>query len=570
MKSDASPAEPPGIFKHELLPQTAKYIRLLEVLESNCTEDIKIRCKLTTWRITDAPPYHAISYTWGDAGSNATILIDEKPFTIRKNCEFVLKQARWCKIGRYYWVDSICIDQENFEEKSTQVSIMGKIYQQAAHVLASVGDHMDDSHFLFQKAQQILMARVSSEARRRMVIYLAGEVAMVRRLLWAAISFTQRPYFTRMWVLQEQQHAKQVTFLCGPDMATKEVVRNVTSLALTFCRRLLVEGPRESPLLAVRMWQPADPHAIPKSHDLARDREGALAMKKGLLIALHVLSEDPTERRISSLLDTASGLRCADNKDKIYGIVSLLDWGPVRPVKPDYTKTDFEVALDFVLAISRLRRHRMISSLTAVSKFTWRNLGLNLESDGVVEAVAARHGPPSTPESKPRVSSTAMVITGPGYVIQPGSLSDGPGCTTWTASRLNGWKIHLPPWARPGDFAVFSESLRMFSSPVLVRMVPFDAPGTAIGDEGGLVIGHGFCEASVYHGVFDEPHEHRFLIHWDVEDEMISSLVAERLSTVKTFSREWIHALGTGVCRRQTPVSSYAAIDWYNYTDLVP
>lgn len=569
MESVVSPDIPPGTFEHERLPHAAKYIRLLEVLDSNYTEDVEIQCRLTTWRMADAPLYYAISYTWGDPASNTTILINEKAFKVRTNCEFVLKQAYWCRLGRYYWVDAICIDQQNFQEKGTQVSIMGKIYQHAAHVLASVGDHMADSQFLFHRVQQTCMARVSSEARRRMVIYMARESAVIRRLLWAAISLTQRPYFTRMWVLQEQQHAKHVTFLCGPDMATKDVVRNVASLALSFCRRFLVEGPRESPLLAVQMWKPANFHHIPKGHDLLKDRDGALAMKKGLLVTLHVLSEDPTERRISSLLDTASGLRCTDNKDKMYGIVSLLDWGSVRPVKPDYTKTDFEVAVDFVLALSRLRRHRMINSLTAVSKFTRRNLGLHIESDGVHEAVEARRGPPTIPESEPRVSSTEMVLTGLGYVVHAGSLADGPGYTTWTASRVNDWKIHLPPWARPGDFVVFSESLRMFGSPVVVRMVPFGVPGTAIGNEGGLMIGRGHCESSVYYGIFDKPNAPRFLIHWDIEDEMISNLVAERLSTSKMYSPEWVSALNIGVCRKQTPVSSYAAIDWYDYAGTI-
>lgn len=74
------------------------------------------------------------------------------------NCEFVLRQAHWHGQCRYYWVDAICIDQSNLDEKSKQVVIMANIYKRAAHVLAYVGDHADDSLFLCTTLRQSLSA----------------------------------------------------------------------------------------------------------------------------------------------------------------------------------------------------------------------------------------------------------------------------------------------------------------------------------------------------------------------------------------------------------------------------
>lgn len=555
-----------GTFQHEPLSDAARYIRLLEVLDDNYSKTIKIRCRMTTWLIEDVPPYFAVSYTWGDPESISTILINGQSLNIRTNCEFVLKQACWYKPGRYYWVDAICIDQNNHEEKGTQVSIMGKIYQRASRVLACVGDHGDDSRFLFQRVQQSLAAWLSSDARRRMIVDMAEEIAIIRRFLWAVVNFTQRSYFTRLWILQEQKLARHVTFLCGPDSAPKDIVRNMTSLALIYCKRRLLDVPKKSHRLATWLWKllllPAELYPVSKRHGLMTDREDARIMKKGLSVTVHVLSEDPIQEGVLSLLDMTSGLQCEDNKDRIYGIISLLDWVPADPVKPDYTKTDFEVALDFILAISRLKGYGLSNSLTAVSQFTRRNLGLTFGSDGVSDAVEARRGPPTIPPSKPKTSKTKFDLNGLGYIVRPGSLSEGPGYMTWTPSMLTSYKVYLPPWVKRGDFIVFSESACIFGNPIVLRLVPFDLRDYSLGDERGLLIGQGVCESSIYHELDNDSSKRRFRIRWDIEDEMVFNLVSQQLSTSERYSAEWISALNIGVCRKETPVSSYGSPGW--------
>ncbi|KAH8760415.1 heterokaryon incompatibility protein-domain-containing protein [Diaporthe sp. PMI_573] len=141
-------------FKYNTLSDAAGYIRLLEVLDDDYSENIKVRCRISTWLVDNAPSYYAISYTWGDPEPESTILVNGQVFRVRANCEFVLKQAYWYNKTYYYWIDAICINQENLEGKSMQVSIMGSIYRKAARVLACVGDHGDDSTFLVHKLKQ--------------------------------------------------------------------------------------------------------------------------------------------------------------------------------------------------------------------------------------------------------------------------------------------------------------------------------------------------------------------------------------------------------------------------------
>jgi hypothetical protein len=55
------------------------------------------------------------------------------------NCALALQHLRHEKQPRTLWVDAICIDQTDTEERSQQVSIMGDVYKMAHRVLVWLG-----------------------------------------------------------------------------------------------------------------------------------------------------------------------------------------------------------------------------------------------------------------------------------------------------------------------------------------------------------------------------------------------------------------------------------------------
>ncbi|KAK8070600.1 ATPase family AAA domain-containing protein 1, partial [Apiospora hydei] len=76
----------------------------------------------------------------GDPASNEEIMLNEEPFRITKNLANALRWVKhhWLQYfqGRdssefLLWADAICINQEDNEEKSFQVPLMGKIYSAA-------------------------------------------------------------------------------------------------------------------------------------------------------------------------------------------------------------------------------------------------------------------------------------------------------------------------------------------------------------------------------------------------------------------------------------------------------
>ncbi|TPX17989.1 uncharacterized protein E0L32_011936 [Thyridium curvatum] len=120
-------------FHYDPLPEPKNYIRLLELLPSN---DGVISCRLTQWLVSEAPLYCAISYTWGDTLDTTRIHVNGQEVIVRKNCEYALRQAQGQRGDRYLWVDSICINQTDDDEKGHQVAMMGDIFSRATSGLA--------------------------------------------------------------------------------------------------------------------------------------------------------------------------------------------------------------------------------------------------------------------------------------------------------------------------------------------------------------------------------------------------------------------------------------------------
>ena len=76
--------------------------------------------------------------------------VDDQSCFVLSNCCYALWQAAIHYPGEYVWIDYICINQNNPDEKSFQVGIMGDIYKKARRALACVGPHDDNSESLFE------------------------------------------------------------------------------------------------------------------------------------------------------------------------------------------------------------------------------------------------------------------------------------------------------------------------------------------------------------------------------------------------------------------------------------
>jgi hypothetical protein len=123
--------------RYQALPDEKACIRLLRILTAD--EKDPLKCEMTIFAKDQAPPYCAISYTWGDATTNISIIVNEQRLEVRGNCEYALRQAALFDITQYFWIDAVCINQEDIVEKGHQVAGMGWVFEFAKLTLACVG-----------------------------------------------------------------------------------------------------------------------------------------------------------------------------------------------------------------------------------------------------------------------------------------------------------------------------------------------------------------------------------------------------------------------------------------------
>jgi hypothetical protein len=109
------------------------------------------------------------------------------------------------------WVDALCIDQQNFQERGEQVGKMQMIYQHAKEVLVWLGPHCDTSPLAWQLVKDIYDCRGDN-------VTLSNLIQPSNRPDFnALIALFRRPYWWRIWVIQEVACAKSVTVYCGSD-----------------------------------------------------------------------------------------------------------------------------------------------------------------------------------------------------------------------------------------------------------------------------------------------------------------------------------------------------------------
>ncbi|KAF5566803.1 het-domain-containing protein [Fusarium napiforme] len=146
--------------------------------------------------------YEALSYTWGTSENKKSISIDDQELLITANCHSALVQLRDSFIERVLWVDAICIDQSNTSEREKQVRIMAEVYCKARQVIVWLGEATSDSDLAMQKISEVAEGHDTPAEQDNII------PESIAALL-------QRPWFRRVWILQEVAAAQHVLLVCG-------------------------------------------------------------------------------------------------------------------------------------------------------------------------------------------------------------------------------------------------------------------------------------------------------------------------------------------------------------------
>ncbi|KAJ5031873.1 heterokaryon incompatibility protein-domain-containing protein [Bipolaris maydis] len=165
--------------------------------------------------------FDAVSYCWGDPKSTHIIYFKNfthghlPSLTITAKVDSMLRHLRKPHKQRRLWIDAICINQADAEEKTLQVPLMRRIYTAAlkVHVWLGAGETFDA-----QAAFMYLKRIVVADEVEKETVFLPNQF---RKDCAATRSTLQQlflnPWFTRRWVLQEIALAHEITVHYGHD-----------------------------------------------------------------------------------------------------------------------------------------------------------------------------------------------------------------------------------------------------------------------------------------------------------------------------------------------------------------
>lgn len=188
-------------------------IRLLKLLPAGSRSD-DIHCTIDQACLDDDKvQYEALSYTWGDGTQRSDLYCNGKHLSVTSNLGQALRYLRSREKTRTLWIDAICINQADNEEKSHQIALMRDVYTKAHRVIAWIGEENPADAAAMEIGDPNPLPENSPIGER--VIKLSGLQAKLKSSLISARTLIQRPWFGRAWIIQEAALAKRLQIQCG-------------------------------------------------------------------------------------------------------------------------------------------------------------------------------------------------------------------------------------------------------------------------------------------------------------------------------------------------------------------
>lgn len=276
-------------------------IRLFELAPGSYDEDLVITLHVESLT-QELPHYYALSYAWGHDVSPRTALVNRKNMVIGQNLDGALRHLR-CGLTEpaRMWVDAICINQHDIEERSSQVLLMKDIYTSAERVLIYLG--YEEPH----DAEFVAFIRNSE---------VPNTEDEIHSLLNHMISFCQRPWFGRLWVAQELA------------LSQKDPRVHVGTLTLPWSQLY-------DYIVGLDSRLPASLNGHPRLTTFMESR--VRVRRLGRVRAVPTTSLNLQAFRSAPALSS-------DPRDKVFGLLGICTFSPGQMVvTPDYTKSTTRV-----------------------------------------------------------------------------------------------------------------------------------------------------------------------------------------------------------------------------------
>lgn len=361
-------------------------IRLLRIIPSACpTAPLELELYVFSLQSNESN-FQALSYTWETPSESGVrdIKLCGRPHLVTANLYAALRRLRQAQSARVMWIDALCINQNDLEERAAQVTLMRQVYSKAREVLIWLGDSISPAHrsaggaspepsqaghpphaFSLEDAKPFSWLIENADALSRSLsednalsafamlyllsidehwchksVFHVGADLRYRlvpgyEVSWKSlIKLFQMPWWTRLWVQQEFALARDAQFVVGNVMVP-------ASLASNFYRSYATHLPPGSCCHENVTWRMTSE----LWDDIAQKRLalwGSSAVRMMHLSGARGNSKRNPGTMLRELLWLLRTKNATDPRDKVYGVLGLLpevSLGEQNLLKPDYTLT---------------------------------------------------------------------------------------------------------------------------------------------------------------------------------------------------------------------------------------
>lgn len=204
-------------------------IRLLQLLPGE--GDAAVRCTTRVVNLDDQPDFETVSYVWGDRTGEESIEVSGNLTQVTKNLHAGLLRLRHPTATRTLWIDQICINQWDLDEKAAQVALMRDIYKQCTRCVTWMGELSRDSiEVPIRDAEAVFdfLNKVAAVATVPMtslpILFQDSEEGEAAREAFGHFSMYGNPWWSRIWTVQEAIIPSAGVLIWGPLSITREAV----------------------------------------------------------------------------------------------------------------------------------------------------------------------------------------------------------------------------------------------------------------------------------------------------------------------------------------------------------
>ncbi|KAF4637824.1 hypothetical protein G7Y89_g241 [Cudoniella acicularis] len=263
--------------------------------------------------------FEALSYCWESENLDCEIILDSVLTKVPRNLEAALRALRHLPENQAgnvkFWVDYLCINQKDTEEKNHQVKLMRSVYGNCLAVISWLGPQADDSVAAIKLLWQMDVETYTGDR--------PNIKALLSSQSWQSLLvFLSRNYWQRLWIIQELVLNNNLSlFICGNEAIPRSVIVQACHFSM---ENIEIIDPNSQSRISQNQ---DESRQQPDLHNSIWHR--AFTIQRLLALDRHA--------NIDTILDLGRKANATYARDKVYGLLALLPETLQAGIQPDCT-----------------------------------------------------------------------------------------------------------------------------------------------------------------------------------------------------------------------------------------